>query len=133
MSKSQVRVDAYFERQRTSSRVLEDPESLIVMIARCVVEALAGARNLDQVARWLSDDVYRNLRMRVEIADRARINTGRPARRPFIATGDVHITEPVDGVIESVVVVRTAARARAVAVRLEGWDSRWRATTVAVL
>jgi hypothetical protein len=41
--------------------------------------------------------------------------------------------EPRDGVVEAVVIVRNRVRTRAVAIRLEGLDSRWRATAINVL
>ncbi len=133
MKKSNRNVSEFFERQRTSSAELEDPEALIRAIARCVVEALAGARDIEQIARWLNEDVYRTLQTRIEMAERARAAASRKAQRPNPILGTVHITEPCDGVVESVVVVRTRARARAVAIRLEGWDRRWRASSIAVL
>lgn len=41
---------------------------------------------------------------------------------------------PVDDVCEAVVMVQAGkARARAVAIRLEGIDRRWRATSIGVL
>jgi hypothetical protein len=40
---------------------------------------------------------------------------------------------PADGVVESVVIVAGPARTRAVAIRLEGMDRRWRATSLALL
>jgi hypothetical protein len=43
------------------------------------------------------------------------------------------MTAPRDGVVEAVVVVTSRARARAVAIRLEGLDRRWRASAIAVL
>jgi hypothetical protein len=43
------------------------------------------------------------------------------------------VCEPRDGVVEAVVIVRGRARARAVAIRLEGLDRRWRATAIHVL
>jgi hypothetical protein len=36
-------------------------------------------------------------------------------------------------VIEGVVIVRMAVRVRSVAIRLEGLDSRWRASAISVL
>ncbi|WP_309615898.1 Rv3235 family protein, partial [Salinibacterium sp.] len=41
--------------------------------------------------------------------------------------------EPRDGAVEAVVIVRNRARTRAVALRLEGLDNRWRATAINVL
>ncbi|MGB3376691.1 MAG: Rv3235 family protein, partial [Microbacterium sp.] len=40
---------------------------------------------------------------------------------------------PADGIVEAVVVVAGPGRTRAVAIRLEGLDSRWRASSFAVL
>ena len=45
----------------------------------------------------------------------------------------VHVSEPADGVVEASAVAVGGPRARAVAVRLEGWDGRWRCTRLAVL
>jgi hypothetical protein len=44
-----------------------------------------------------------------------------------------HICEPRDGVVEATVVIRNPVRVRAVAIRLEGLDRRWRASAVSVL
>lgn len=49
--------DDFFEVQRTARFELPDPSTLIVNLARCVVEILAGARGLDQLSRWVTDDV----------------------------------------------------------------------------
>ena len=43
------------------------------------------------------------------------------------------LCEPRDGVVEAVVIVIGKARTRAVALRLEGFDTRWRATAINVL
>ena len=58
---------------------------------------------------------------------------GRVLVRPASSIGSTSIFEPRDGVIEAVVIVRGRARVRAVALRLEGLDSRWRATAINVL
>ncbi|GAA4176044.1 Rv3235 family protein [Gryllotalpicola koreensis] len=49
-------VDDYFGVQRTAD--LPDPDPLITNLTRCVIEILAGARELEQIARWISDDVF---------------------------------------------------------------------------
>ncbi len=53
--------------------------------------------------------------------------------RPVFTIGTVTSFSPRDGVIEAVIVVHGRARARAVAIRLEGLDRRWRATAINVL
>jgi hypothetical protein len=125
--------DEFFGHQPTSREALPDPKPLLENLTRCVIEILAGARDLEQIARWVSDDVYRHLLKRVVISTRARQATGRPAIRPTFSVGSTTMCEPRDGVIEAVVVVRGRARTRAVAVRLEGLDRRWRATAINVL
>lgn len=125
--------DDFFDQQPTSSAALPDPRPLIENLTRCVIEILAGARELDQIARWLSDDVYRHLLKRVVLSSRARQAKGAAAARPAFAIGSIMVCEPRDGVVEASVVVRGRARVRAVALRLEGLDRRWRATAIHVL
>lgn len=125
--------DEFFGHQPTSRSALPDPQPLLENLTRCVVEILAGARELEQIARWVSDDVYRHLLKRVVLASRARQARNQPATRPAFAIGSCIVCEPRDGVVEATVVVRGRARVRAVALRLEGLDRRWRATAIHVL
>jgi len=125
--------DDFFGHQPSSRSSLPDPEPLLINLTRCVIEVLAGARELDQLARWVSDDVYRHLLKRVVLSARARAVKGQRAQRPAITIGRVTINEPRDGIIEAVVIVHSKVRVRAVAVRLEGLDNRWRASAINVL
>ena len=125
--------DDFFGEQPSSRSALPDPEPLLINLTRCVIEVLAGARELDQLARWVSDDVYRHLLKRVVLSARARAVKGQRAQRPAITIGRVTINEPRDGIIEAVVIVHSKVRVRAVAVRLEGLDNRWRASAINVL
>lgn len=112
---------------------LPDPRPLVTNLARCVVEILAGAREIEQIARWVNDEVYRHLLKRVVLATRARSTRSTPAERPRFSVGAVRVTEPSDGVVEAVVIMHGRARSRAVAVRLESMGTRWRATAIHVL
>jgi hypothetical protein len=125
--------DDFFGAQPTPSTQLPPPELLLENLARCLFEVLSGARELDQVARWVSADVYRHLHRRVTYATMARTATKQPVSRPSFRVGSIHCYEPRDGVVEGTVVLLGKARARAVAIRLEGMDSRWRATAVHIL
>jgi len=125
--------EEFFGRQPTARDRLPNPEPLVANLARCVVEVLAGARDLEQISRWVSDDVYRNLLKRVIISARARQARGARVARPSFSFGSTSLSEPRDGVVEAVVIVHGRARSRAVAIRLEGLDGRWRATTISVL
>ena len=125
--------DDFFAPQPTTRSALPDPEPLLLNLTRCAVEVLAGARELEQIARWLSEDVFRNMLKRVIIAERARRLKGTVAVRPAFTLGNAHITEPRDGAVEAVVMVHSRVRSRAVAIRLEGFDGRWRASALSVL
>jgi Family of unknown function (DUF6459) len=125
--------DEFFGQQKTSTSALPNPEPLIENLTRCVIEILAGARELEQIARWVTDDVYRHLLKRVVLSSRARQAKGQKSTRPTFTIGSTTITSPRDGVIEAVVIVHGRARTRAVAVRLEGLDTRWRASAINVL
>jgi hypothetical protein len=52
-------VDDFFGHQPTPTDRLPDPVPLLQNLTRCVIEILAGARELEQIARWVSDDVHR--------------------------------------------------------------------------
>ncbi|WP_374946528.1 Rv3235 family protein [Agreia sp.] len=123
----------YFGAQPASTSSLPNPVPLMENLARCVLEVLAGARDLDQLSRWVADDVYRHLLKRVVLSTRARQARGAPIGRPSFRIGNTITCEPADGVVEGVVIVHGKARTRAVAIRLEGLDKRWRASAINVL
>lgn len=125
--------EEFFDYQPTSTAELPDPRPLVENLTRCVIEILAGARELEQIARWVTDDVYRTLLTRSTISARARAARGARAVRPTFSVGTPRLCEPRDGVVEAVTVVTSRARARAVAIRLEGLDRRWRASAISVL
>jgi hypothetical protein len=113
--------------------LLPDPRPLAETLARCVVEVLAGTRDIDQIARWLSTDVHAHLMKRVVLARRARALRDESPGRFAFTMGSTVLCEPSDGVVEAVVIVHGRARSRAVALRLEALGPRWRASAVHVL
>jgi hypothetical protein len=125
--------DGFFGRQPTPTELLPPPEPLLENLTRCVMEVLRGARDIDQLGRWISEDVYKHLLKRQLISARARQIKGIPATRPVLVIGRITTSSPRDGVVEAVVMVYEKPRARAVAIRLEGVDQRWRATSIGVL
>ncbi len=74
-----VTTDEYFGQQPTPTASLPTPEPLIENLTRCVIEILAGARDLEQISRWVTDDVYRHLLKRVVLSTRARQAKGQVA------------------------------------------------------
>ena len=124
----------FFDPQPTPRAELPDPKETIERLALVGCEILAGMRAVEQISRWVTDDVYRNLAERSIAARRAR------ALAPDNARPGVHITvgltvvsEPRDGIVEGVSLVRIGRRTRALCVRLEGLDRRWRASAFALL
>lgn len=130
---SALEVAEYFAPQRSSTDQLPDPAALLRNLTIGVLEVLAGVREVDQLARWLDEDAYRALVTRANLTARARSARGVPATRPTHRILSIHCTSPADGVAEGVVISAGPARTRAVAIRLEGWDGRWRATSLALL
>ena len=123
----------YFARQPTPTVELPDPAPLLRSLTHGVLEVLAGVREVDQLARWFSEDAYRSLVTRSNLWARARSARGVVPARPSFEIRSLRISAPVDSVIEAVVIVAGPGRTRAVAVRLEGLDRRWRATSLAIL
>lgn len=112
---------------------LSDPADVARSLALCVAEILAGAREVDTITRWITDEVHRHLQHRAALAARARSAARRPALRPVVQIGSVVLGRPRDDVVEAAVVVHTRSHARAVAIRLETRGGRWRATAIGVL
>lgn len=126
-------LDDEFTPRPTPSAELPDPVPLLEGLARGVLEAIAGVRDVDQLARWFTADAYLAVSARVALSTRARSARAVAPVRPVFRILATRCTEPADGVVEAVVVVETVSRTRAIAIRLEGLDRRWRATSLAVL
>ena len=112
---------------------LPDPGETARSLALCVAEILTGAREVETISRWITEEVQRHLQHRAALAARARSAARRRRHRPVIRVGSVVVSVPRDGVAEAAVVVHTRSHARAVAIRLEERKGRWRATAVGVL
>lgn len=130
---SGLAAEEYFAPQRTAAAELPDPDPLLRNLTIGVLEVLAGAREVEQLARWLGEDAFRALVTRANLSARARSARGVPSAVPAYRVMSVRCHSPADSVVEAVVIVAGPARTRAVAIRLEGWDARWRATSLALL
>ena len=118
-------ITAFVARQPTRSAELPDPRRWAVRLAQGIVEALHGHRPLQQLIRWTDEPVYRLLERRRSVQ---RAGTG---PRPLVRS--MRICQPGDGVVEASAVVETGGRCRALAMRLEGLDGRWRCTALEIL
>ncbi|OIH96450.1 hypothetical protein BIU90_17395 [Curtobacterium sp. MCBA15_001] len=110
-----------------------DPGPTAKALALCVAEILTGAREVDSIARWVTEDVHRHLQHRAATAARARSVARHRGSRPSIHVGSAIVSRPADGIAEVSVVVHTRSHARAVALRLEVRAGRWRATAIGML
>lgn len=112
----------------TSRADLPDPGTWTAQLVQAVLEVLAQERPRHQLVRWLAPEVYADLG--VHLAGRPARTPGPRARR---TVSSIHVFEPADGVAEATAVVVGGPRARAMALRIEGWDGRWRCTRLAML
>lgn len=112
---------------------MDDPEQLCAALALCVVEIIAGARPLDQVAYWVTDAVYLHLLRRSVIAARARAVAAEEPMRPRVSIGTPRLFQPREGAVEAVVMIHQTPRSRAMTIRLERHRARWRATALSML
>jgi hypothetical protein len=119
-----------FGRQPTPTAELPDPSTWAGQLARAVTEVLAGDRPLPQLMRWTDETVFADLSRRTSAL--AQAGAGRRGPRNRVGVRSVHVCEPRDGVIEAAVHVRQGHRSRALALRLEGLDGRWRCTALQI-
>jgi hypothetical protein len=116
----------------TARDELPDPGPWTAQLVQAVLEVLGRERPRQQLVRWLSPEVYAELSAHIA-AGAVRPGTGQPGGRARRTVSSLHLCEPADGVVEASAVVLGGTRARAMAVRLEGWDGRWRCTRLALL
>jgi len=128
-----LETDDYFGVQFANESDLGDPKPILAFLAQSVIETLAGIRDIEQCARWLSDGVYKQLRQKSLASTRSRAESNVRQLRPNLAIGKISAFSPRPGVVEGVVIVHNRGRAKAVAIRLEGYNGRWRARSLAVL
>lgn len=126
-------LNEYFAPQPTSASELPDPVPLLRSLTNGSLEVLAGVREVDQLARWFSEEAFRALVIRANLSARARSARDSAPARPSYRILSIRVSMPVDNVVEAVSVVEGPGRTRAMAIRLEGLDSRWRATSLAIL
>jgi Family of unknown function (DUF6459) len=120
-----ARPDEDFGPSWSTRADLPDARDAARRLITCTLEALAGRRPIAQLQQMTSAGVF------------AALSGGRRPRwcaegtSPLLV-GQVHVCEPVDGVVEATAVARRNGRAHAVAARLEGIDGRWRCTALQI-
>ena len=121
-----------FGAQPTRRSELPDPRVWAGHIAQGLVEVMAGARPAPQLLRWTTPEVYAVVPRRASVSTRRGVPATRrgPAANRRATVRSVRVCEPADGVAEVGAVVAVSRRARAIALRLEGRDGRWRVTAL---
>ena len=122
-----------FEELEEDFENLPDATEQLRFLAPAVVEVLAGVRGIEQLSNMLSENIYLKLRDRAARAARARSESKREVSRPNFVVSNLHQESHRPGVIQSVVLLNSAIRTRAVAIRLESRNRRWLATAVSIL
>ncbi|MCM3500694.1 Rv3235 family protein [Microbacterium sp. P26] len=123
----------FFDRQRTPTAQLPPPAVFTRNVARGAFEVLAGVRRAEQLTRWMSEDVLDRLCTIKNLSARAR------SARRVLSLYDVYevqrvrLSSPGDGIIEATVTASARARTRALAMRIEGLDGRWRVTSLGMM
>jgi hypothetical protein len=109
-----------FRTQPTARADLPDLAGFSRRFAIAVIEVATGRRSASQLSRHTAPAVQAGL-----AKDAGRISRLGTTARPA-TIHSVHLAEPTDGVAEVAVVVRVGDRFRAIAMRFEGLDGRWR-------
>lgn len=120
-------------RATALSSALSVPSSLrIRTLALNAVEAVQGTRPLEQLARLVTSEVFEQLsQQRALRLDRNAVFNDK--RRVVPIPGRVISFMPHADKVHASVVMHTENRSFAVALRLERFGQRWRATELAVL
>lgn len=103
---------------------LPDPAAWGHRLMIGIIETAGGRRPLQQLAALLSRSVAHGLGADFERAAQLR----RPHWTHAATVRSVRVCEPADGVAELCAVVQVGPRVRAVALRLESYEGRWRCT-----
>jgi len=109
-----------FAARPTGRHELPEPGVQARRLVIGMIETVTGRRPASQLRHHTSPTVQAGL-----ARDAGRITRLGTARRPA-TLHSLHVTEPADGVAEVAAVLRVEGRFRALALRLEGLDGRWR-------
>jgi len=126
----------HFDPQPSRRFELPDPELFALNLTHRAYEVLQGKRDVGQIARWVTDDVYHAMQQNVLARQRkmSLLPQGeRPEKVGAFTVSALHGGAPREGIFETCVLVRTKKTIRSAAIRLEGFDRRWRASAFTLL
>lgn len=125
--------DELFDYQPTGTGALPPAKEFVETFVPQVLETIHGLREVRTFSKNMNQAVFNAIEARAASAKLRSQVAKQPSPRPVFALGNVIISEPRDGVCEAAAVVHGPTRVRAVALRLEGLDNRWKATSFRML
>jgi hypothetical protein len=105
--------------RRTAAAQLPPAARAARVFATALVEVLTGRRPIGQLRRHTAPTVFAGL------VNRVPAGWTTPAHLM-----SVRLCQPADGIVEVSATIRSGARVRAIAFRIEGVDERWRVTAL---
>ena len=133
---NRVSAGEQFGPQWTPTSELPNPHTFVMNFTLRALEILHGSRDIAQIARWTTESVFLSMNKHVNAHVRKESYVGTAAATrvaPTFVLGKPHLFSPRDGVIEACIVVKGNKRFQTAALRIEGWDRRWRTTSFAYL
>ena len=119
--------------EKVEIKELPDPVEQLKYLAPAVMEVLEGVRSIAQLAGMVTEDIYQLLKSRSAAKARDRFSNDKKLPWPNIKVSRIHHEYTKANLVQSVVLIRTDKRTRAIAIRLEGRRGRWVATAITVL
>jgi hypothetical protein len=129
----QSKKDELFDYQPTGTESLPPAKEFVTGFVPKVLETIHGLREVRSLGKQMTHTVYAAIEARAAGVKLRNQVAKEPPPRPVFALGNVVISEPRDGVCEAAAVVHGPTRVRAVALRIEGLDNRWKATSFRML
>jgi|AntAceMinimDraft_1070359.scaffolds.fasta_scaffold31273_2 hypothetical protein len=133
---NRISASEQFGPQWTRTLALPNPQIFVKNFTLRALEILYGSRELAQLSRWATEDVFLTMQKRVNARIRKNSHLPVAARSQpthSFALGNVRMSSPRDGVVEACLLVKSGERFQTAALRIEGWDHRWKTTAFAYL
>jgi hypothetical protein len=127
------RMGSETQLERFGTEELPDPVEQLKYLAPAVMEVLEGVRSISQLGNMVTEDIYQLLKSRSAAKARDRFTHAKRSPWPNIKVSRVHHEYTRKNLVQSVILLATEKRTRAVAIRLEGRHGKWVATAITVL
>ncbi|MCU1601275.1 MAG: 3-hydroxyacyl-CoA dehydrogenase [Frankiales bacterium] len=115
--------DAWLAGERTATAALPASHLFARHLVQGVLEVVSGVRAIKQLRRDTSPELYASL---VELMEERPMPYG--TRPGLQAIKGLHVQERPEGIVEACATVVRGNRFGALALRLEGFEGRWRCT-----